>query len=367
MAPQRKDQWLDIHVIRGNVVGVNVFRGYAKLSDLALMSKADIYDKTSNPQGTQRDLSPKHAQDAYEYIKNHDIAFWPEVFLCTRNSEVLRFKSFDSFQDIGILSINMALANDPTEVVISRVDGNHRLHFADGKDPKFPSLDKVVSFCLAFDLTREEEITLFKDINDNQKAMNTSHLDNIEMRLTPEDELKQKLPDLWIAQKLGADAKSPLHDRVYEGGRKVAGVDIPLRSLRTGVGYILSRSTQLSLLPSVDAQYKVIRNYFSAVKKWQPQGWSKPREYLVIRGAGLWAVCFIGAHVIDNVLLKDEFDEKSMLDILKSGKNWNWSVSGDFKGYSGRGGAVEISKKVIQHFRKKSSSHLFDKIMKDEE
>ena len=366
MTHQRKDQWLDFYVIRGNVVGVNVFRGYARLSDLSRRSKADIYDKINNPQGTQRDLSSKHAQDAYEYIKNNEIAFWPEVFLCVRKSEVLRFKSVGDYSDFGVLSINMTLSDDSNDAAISRVDGNHRLHFADGKDPKFPPLDKVVSFCLAYDLTLEEEITLFKDINDNQKAMNTSHLDNIEMRLTPEDELKQKHPDLYIAQKLGNDPKSPLYEKVYEGGRKIVGADVPLRALRTGIGYILSRSTQLSLLPSVDAQYKVIRNYFSTVKKWQPQAWSKPKEYLVMRGAGLWAICFVGGHVIDNVLLNDEFDEKSMLDILKSGKNWNWSVAGDFKGYGGRGGAVEISKKVIQHFRKKSSSHLFEKIMKEE-
>jgi hypothetical protein len=65
MTHQRKGQWHNFKVIRGNVAGVNVFRGYARLSDLSRMSKADIYDKISNPQGTQRDLSPKHAQDAY--------------------------------------------------------------------------------------------------------------------------------------------------------------------------------------------------------------------------------------------------------------------------------------------------------------
>jgi hypothetical protein len=58
--------------------------------------------------------------------------------------------------------------------------------------------------------------------------------------------------------------------RVYEGGRKTHGQDIPLRSLTSGIGYMLSRPTKLRALRDADAQYKVIRNYFEAVKKWQP-------------------------------------------------------------------------------------------------
>ena len=35
-----------------------------------------------------------------------------------------------------------------------------------------------------------------------------------------------------------------------------------------------------------------------------------------------------------------------MLKILKSGPDWDWSPKGEFKGYSGRGGASEIAKKI---------------------
>lgn len=40
----------------------------------------------------------------------------------------------------------------------------------------------------------------------------------------------------------------------------------------------------------------------------------------MLRGSGLWAICFIGAHVIDRTLLQDEFSVESMLKILQSGK-----------------------------------------------
>lgn len=362
---------LDISVIQGVVLGVTVYRGYAKLSDLAKISKADIYDQILNPQGTQRDLSPKHARAAYEYVKNRDFAFWPEVFLCARSNKVARFTPGRGQGDVGTLQIDLEIATAQNPVIaISRVDGNHRLNYADGAHPEFPAIHKTVSFCMAYDLTREQEIILFRDINDNQKAMNTSHLDNIEIRLTSEDALKRKSPDLYIAQKLGRDPKSPLYGRVYEGGKKPVGVDIPLRSLRTGITYMLARSSQLPMLADADTQYVLVRNFFSAIKKWQPQSWDVPREYIIMRGAGLWAVCFIGAHVIDKALIKEQHKSEDMLKILKSGKNWDWSNAGDFKGFSGRAGALEISKKVTNQFydgSKMSSKDFFKKIMEDDE
>lgn len=105
------------------------------------------------------------------------------------------------------------------------------------------------------------------------------------------------------------------------------------------------------------------------MKKWQPKAWSNPREYIVLRGAGLWAVCFIGAVVIDKVLVTDRYKVDDMLQILRSGKNWDWSSGGDFKGYSGRGGALEISKKVASHFfadQRMSTKEFYKRIMEDD-
>jgi len=353
--------------IRARVCGVGVYRGFAPLADLASISKADIYDQKSNPKGTQRDLSPAHARDAYEYVKTRELGFWPEVFLCARKKDIVTFSPLsDELPEIGILEIDMDAAMQEGPIAISRIDGNHRLHYGDGKQPGYTRIEKLVPFCLAYDLTREEEIQLFRDINDNQKRMNTSHLDGIEIRLTPEEELKRKNPDLYIAQRLSRDPASPLHGRVFEGGKKPIAVDIPLRGLKTGIEYMLSRSTQLPHLEDAEAKYIVIKNYFEAVKKWQPKAWNAPKEYIMLRGAGFWGICFIGAQVIDMALLQNEFQPTSMLAILRSGREWDWSNKGDFTGMSGRVGATEISKRVtskLQNINKMSTKQLFDKIM----
>ncbi len=362
-----KQRKLILPVIRGKVLGVNVYRGFAVLSDLSEISKADIYDQQKNPKGTQRDLSPKHAREAFEYVKNSELGFWPEVFLCARAKDALTYKPLsDDYVDVGLLEIDKILIQKHKGISISRVDGNHRLHYADGEEKGFTKIEKMVSFCIAFNLTRNEEIQLFKDINKNQKPMNTSHLDGIDVRLTPEEELKQRTPDLFIAQKLSRDPKSPLSGRIYEGGKKSVGADIPLRGLKTGLQYMLSRSTQLPRLSDAEAQYRVIKNYFNAVKKWQPKAWSKTKEYIILRGAGFWAICFLGAQVIDRALLNNKFDMRSMLTILESGKKWDWANKGSFPGMSGRGGALEISNKVARHLKdvnQISTEELFSKIM----
>lgn len=360
------NQELKVPVIAGHVLGVKVLRGYARLSDLARISRADIYDQINNPSGTQRDLNPKHAREAYEYVKTHDLAYWPEVFLCVRDNKAIHFAPSPADSTIGTLTINMSLACDPDRIAISRVDGNHRLHYADGSDENLPPIDKDVSFCIAHDLTLEQEITLFRDINDNQRRMNTSHLDNIQARLTPEETLKQREPDIYIARKLGQDPESPLHTRVYEGGRKSPDQSIPLRTLGLGIKYMLARPTKLAAMRDAEAQYKLIKNYLTAVKKWQPQAWTEPKKFLVLRGAGLWAICIIGAEVIDRVLTQGSFSVESMYKVLTSGRNWDWSNKGDFQGYGGAGGAQQITGIVIAEFQDESGvsvKNLFKQIM----
>src|SRR6202000_2479115 len=113
----------------------------------------------------QRDLNPKHAREAYEYVKNTDLGFWPEVFLCARNNKAISFKSLsDSYPDIGVLEFDLNQIAASKQIIISRVDGNHRLHFGNSSEKGFTKINKDVSFCIAFGLTREEEIKLFKDI-----------------------------------------------------------------------------------------------------------------------------------------------------------------------------------------------------------
>lgn len=341
--PTPKQSKLQIPVVVSEVMGVRVARGFAPICDLADISKPDIYDAKHNPSGTQRDLSPKHARDAYQYVKSVDIGFFPEIFLSLRDNSVADLKVTNLVRGFGMLEIAASTVRRSDAIKISRLDGNHRLHFADGHEEGYPRLNTPVSFCMALNLTLDQEIKLFRDINNNQRRMNTSHLDNISLRLSSDQVIARRDPALFIASRLRDDKDSPLFGFIYDGGRSDVAKFIPLRTLKTGLEYMLSRPTRLTSLDDPKIQTAVIKNYFLAVKDWQPEAWNNPREYLMLRGAGLWGLCFLGASVIDRALGKGTYKPKDMLQILNSGREWDWHKSGDFQGYSGRSGALQIS------------------------
>lgn len=340
---------IEITVLRQEALGVDVVRGFAKLSDLARISRADIFDEKANPSGTQRDLSPKHAREAYEYARRAKMGYWPEVFLCLRDASVATFKP--GSDGVGVLAIDDEKIASSKRIAISRVDGNHRLELASGNTESYPPIDRVVSFCMAMKLSLVDEIAIFRDINNNQKRMDTSHLDKIELRLSSEDTIKSRDPALYIASKLADDPDSPLNGFVYQGGKRPGSTFIPLRTLHTGIEYMLSRQTRLTSIGDPDGQLVLVKNYLKAVREWVPEAWDSPKDYLLLRGAGLWGTFFLGADVIDRALAKKTYSQADMLEILKSGKTWDWARGGSFQGLSGRGGAVRIADMVIRELR----------------
>jgi DGQHR domain-containing protein len=184
------------------------------LSELARISEADIFDQETNRTGTQRNLSMQHARRAYQYVSDTERAFYPELILNIRDKS---FVTFSALQDLdGTQFGRLCFTKDPrkaNKIVVSRLDGNHRLWFADGHEKGMDPVGRPVSFCLLTVTDQEKELELFRDINDNQMGMNTSHLQNITARLLGDKILKLKDPALYIVQKLTKDKTSPLYKR----------------------------------------------------------------------------------------------------------------------------------------------------------
>lgn len=350
---------LELMCIRSEVLGVDVIRGFAKLCDLAAISKADIYDAKTNPTGTQRDLSPKHAREAYLYVRQESTGYWPEIFLCARNVDVIDIKPIkDGPKGTVTVSIDTLKIRKSENIEISRVDGNHRLHFAGGEFDGYPPVEKLVSFSIALGLALEDEMRIFRDINNNQRRMNTSHLANIDVRLAGRDTLKFRNPKLYIANRLSEEADSPFCGIVYDGGKKDVTKIIPLKSLQSGLEYLFSQPTRLSAIDDVDLQFTIISNYFKALKLWEPICWQNPKEYLMLRGAGFWGVCFLGAEIIDRGLRRGVYKPEDLLSVLETGKRWDWTNKGDFSGFSGRGGAIKIRDKIVSEISDEESVSL---------
>lgn len=312
------------------------YRGSAPLAHLALVSQADIFDQETNPDGLQRDLSPKHASDAYEYAhREPDPDYpraYPEVVLNVRDKKVVQVERLGTVEDgmkLFRLSFDLDKMRDG-KVAVSRVDGNHRLLHADGDDRRDPLMSSV-PFQIHIGLTREQERSLFVDVNANQKGLNTSHLAIMRSRLTPEEQEIKEYPDRWIAKRLADDPDSPWHGLVHMGGSKkgarAQGLTRPVNfaSLQGGVGRILGKSQYIHDLTEPEAQYVVIRNYWEAVKQTFDEEWGRPKDFLLLKNVGVLSMSVLGGTIIDRCIARGTADTRAMARYLRQARNtFDW-------------------------------------------
>jgi hypothetical protein len=207
-----------------------------------------------------------------------------------------------------------------------------------------------VSFCFLIPQNLENELELFRDINDNQMGMNTSHLKNITARLLGRAALKQTDPALYIVRKLQTDESSPFFARIHEGGKVRRGATIAgltVANLRNAVQDMLGRSNKLSQFPDADAQYELIKNYWLAVKQWLPEAWKRASEFIIFKGVGLYAISYLGIEIIDRCLAKNKFTPADMLSYLEKLPDKDIFSSKGGIPYAGRAGGRKISSDLI--------------------
>lgn len=324
----RRSSTITVEAIKSENIDTLCYRGSAPLSDLAAISQADVFDQVTNPSGLQRDLSPKHASEAYQYVaRDKDPEFpraFPEVILNVRAEDVVSVEPLNMGRQRRVEGVKFEFDLDAIQdevqkgkVAISRVDGNHRLFYAAG-DGKRGAVNEVVPFQIHVGLSPEQEANLFVDVNANQKGLNSSHLHILRSRLTPE-EIEMKLrPEVVFARRLSEDHDSPWHNLVYLGGSKkgsrAVGQDRPVSfvTLESGVRRMLSKSQYIHDLTLPDAQYLLIRNYWEAVKEVYAGEWKEPKSYLLLKNLGVLSFSILGGNVIDRCMARGEVDAAAM-------------------------------------------------------
>jgi len=351
------------------------FRGESPLAHLALISQADVFDQVTNPEGLQRDLSPKHASEVYEYAsreKNPDRPrAFPEVVLNVRDKKIVQIEEIKGVAEIGVKPFRLRFDLDKLQdnkVKVSRVDGNHRLYYASGDDRREPLL-AAAPFQIHIGLSREQERALFVDINANQKGLNTSHLAIMQHRLTQEElEMRDHL-DRWITSKLTTDPESPWHGVV--GGGSNAGARsqnltrlVNFVALQTGVSKTLAKSQYIRDFTNPIVQYIVIRNYWKAVKSVFATEWAKPKEYLLLKNIGVLSFSLLGGTIIDRCLPRGKDSAEDMAAYLRQVKNrFDWSskaAPGDntVVGMSGNKAALILAGEMAAELTEPSGENL---------
>jgi len=315
------------------------FRGESLLAHLALISQADVFDQVTNPDGLQRDLSPKHASEVYDYVAQEPESdrprAFPEVVLNVRDKKVLRIEQIKTGSSEKIQAVRLLFNIDKLadgKVKVSRVDGNHRLFYAAGDERREPLLVPA-PFQLHVGLSREQERALFVDINANQKGLNTSHLAIMQHRLTPEElEMRDHL-DRWITSRLTSDPESPWHGVVGGGSKKGARAQNLTRlvnfvALQTGVHKTLSKSQYIRDFTNPEVQYVIIRNYWRAVKNVFATEWANPKDYLLLKNVGVLSFSLLGGTIIDRCIPRGKHTVADMTAYLRQVKTrFDWSTT----------------------------------------
>ncbi len=338
-------------VIEGTCLGHKAYRGFASLQELAKLSKADIFEQQRNPMGTQRNLNRQHARSAYKYVTENQKAFYPEIILNIRDLSFIKFNLLNKVGDTNFGEIEFT--KDPIkakDIIVSRLDGNHRLYFTDGHEPPMEPVDLPVSFCFLALTKREDELEVFRDINDNQMGMNTSHLKNITARLLGEAALKQTDPALYIVRKFQSEASSPFYQKIHEGGkirRKATITGLTSTNLHNAIRDMLTRSSKLGNFPDADVQFELIKNFWLAVKKWLPEAWKRPADFIIFKGVGLYAISYLGIEIIDRCLLKQKYQVNDMYSYLEKLPDKEVFTSRGGIPYAGRAGGRKIASDLI--------------------
>lgn len=311
------------------------YRGAAPLAHMALISQPDIFDQVTNPKGLQRDLSPKHASEAYEYVhrqKNHEYPrAFPEVVLNVRDKKVLKIEEHDGGQSVRL---QFAISDmKDGRVYVSRVDGNHRLWHAAGDDRRDPLLADA-PFQIHVGLTQDQERSLFVDINSNQKGLSSSHLAVMQNRLSPDEiEIRDHL-DRWVSSRLSKDPESPWHGLIHEGGSKKGtrqqGLTrlVNFASIQGGVAKLLSKSQYIHDLGDAQLQYIVIRDYWQAVKTVFSEEWANPRDYLLLKNIGVLSLSILAAAIIDRSIPLGRVESRDFARYLgQARRRFDWSTT----------------------------------------
>jgi len=350
-----------LHAIKSKALDVDCLRGFAKLSDIARISRADEYDEITHPDGIQRELNITHAREAYGYAaaqKPGEKRIWPEVILGLRDKKGVKIESVGQWKgqkeicpvtikvDLGEIKLNKI---DPT---FSRVDGNHRLYYADGSAKKFQALDVMIPFCIIENITRNEEVLIFKTINEKQSKLRTDHLLRIDGQIMKGFELMKKDPILWIVTELNMNNVSPFFKLIHIAGRKAkeASYIISQKSLYDGIR-LLYRSLDVTLkqTQNLKSLAEIIVRYFNAVAKKWPTAWRDSSKYLLMSNTGLQALGIVGAKLIERMVLTKTLKEDDFLNELNAIQfSWEKIRSDGTRLPTGRSGGEIIANEMLK-------------------
>jgi len=302
-----------------------VLLGFAPARELHRLSYADVLNEETG-RGYQRRINPQHSLDFRRYIQRPGSSTIPLTFnLRPETAGVWRVERS------GNGSVVLVIGDDGTHVM-TQVDCQHRLG-------NLPDLDVPLPFMAFIGLQPEEEMEIFNVINGKAKGLNASLLDFHHGHLA--EDLAGDRPELFIALHLNNEPQSPWYRQLDLGGHATSGMTrrASLRTMQKAVKRFLHRSRILST-EKIDSAAVITREYWVAVSAVLGEAWARPRNYLVTKGVGCYALMDIAADLWiekpEGLSANHTYFAQRLSDFAHT---IDWSTTGDFEGLGGEAGA----------------------------
>jgi len=218
-----------------------------ELFDICYVSRRDPGKK----EGFQRNLSKSRARSIAKYLD--------EIKKCIPTALIIMFENpvkYDKQKKV------LKIPKQPKAALV--IDGQHRLY---GYEEAESNVDiPVIGFP---PLSEEDQVILFRDINSNQKGVSQSLLYDL-LSITKDAQF-YKMRGHELAEKLNENSDSPFYGKI-----KMTGVGpgrISQSMLINKLEPLIKDGGGILCFYSLEDQYKIIRNYFQAVKNLFIQDW----------------------------------------------------------------------------------------------
>lgn len=293
--------------------------------------------------GYQRLLNPKRAEAIKRYIEAGN-TLPNNIILNFNNNENLQYNESTKMLTIPFV---------PKSAWV--IDGQHRLYGADLlKDILLTNhlartYEFLVSAFVGLDVTNQAKI--FVDINSYQEGVNKSLLYDLMNLFEIEDDNQEsfyisRASD--IVNRLNSDPESPFFQKVSLTKDRIANMIsqasfVDAIIIHINKGGVLSHTNEYQF--SLEEQYKILKNYFNAVRDILPDLWFNEKSILT-KTTGFNALIAVLPTVFDQTVQKYksfelEFVKKVMLPLR--GLSW---LSKDFKGQQGRVASKQLSETI---------------------
>ena len=285
-------------------------------------------------EGYQRNLSSKRAYEIMDYVSKYKGLIPNNVIL-----------NFDI--DLKFNRSNQTISFNLKDNIAWIIDGQHRLY---GLSLIKKPIDVIV---VAFEgLNISDQAKIFRVINSTQKGVNSSLIYDLIDIVKDASFVEERAHE--IVKKLNADPESPWYGQI-----KMLGIGKGLISQSAFVNNLKLLVDEEKRAPlhiyTEEEQYKILKNYFNAIKFVFPDDWGSPKS-LLTKTMGFYSFMELLPMILQICLSKQDLRVEAVIKVMDPIKNYDFSSTGPLKGVSGKAGVERITNELSSLLRGKNKT-----------